>query len=588
MSKFFTDREGSGIRVDLIRAALLAVITVLLWCTLYHRWTAESWQTPLTYFSTPKEGDVIGLLAAVRTARDGHLSLFQFTNIPELGAPHIANWDDFPLTEKPLLCLMGLLARAIGLFAAANVAVLLGQVLAALSFYAACRLLSCSWVWSFAGALVFALSRYAFAHGLYHITVAYDWHVPLCLVVCEWLMRGEGIKLGERRFGFALIVAFVTGVQNVYYTCMFLQFVFFGGLLQGWRRGWRQALPAAAIIGASAAAFLLMNLNTIFYHLVHGGNSGAVVRDYRWLEVYGLKLVDLVVPPPNHAFPPFAAWGSHHLTEVLLSPGELPPSAYLGLLGLGALAWLVIVSWQRAANRSMLPLEALLILWIILFATVGGINGVMGTLGFQMFRATTRYSIFIFCIVLMHAVRRLSLVAPAEGSKDGKKPWVHGLALLVVLIAWWDQTPPMVSDQDWKGIAGEVASDHHFTENMEQRLFPGAMVFQFPVMDFPESPAPGVGAYEHLRPYLYSHDLRFSFGTDKGRPGEEWQHQLDKVPLGDMVAQLESDGFAAVYVNRNGFSDGGAGLIKAFQAMGRGDMIESERGDLFCLFLKRK
>ena len=113
------------------------------------------------------------------------------------------------------------------------------------------------------------------------------------------------------------------------------------------------------------------------------------------------------------------------------------------------------------------------------------------------------------------------------------------------------------------------------------------MIFQLPIMDFPESPAPGVGSYDHLRPYLYSHDLRFSFGTDKGRPDGEWQHQLAQLPFADVIAQLESTGFAAVYVNRNGFPDKGAALIKAFQGIGLGDMIESERGDLLCIFLKK-
>jgi hypothetical protein len=581
IKKIFAKEEWAIIRVDIARVALLAVVAALLWCTAYHRWTPESWQTPLTYLSEPEKGDVLGLLADVRAAEDGHFYPFEFTDIPELGAPHTANWNDYPTTEKPIILLMGWLARGVGIFAAANFAVLLGQVLAVVGFYTACRLLNASWIWSCAGALVFAFSRFAFAHGLHHLTVAYVWHVPLCLVVCEWLMRGEGIKLGERRFGFALIVAFITGVQNVYYTYLFVQLVFFGGLIQAWRRGWRQALPAAAIIGTSAAAFALMNLNTIVYHMVYGENVAAVVREYRWLEIYGLKLVDLVVPPPDHVLPPFAAWGANHLKEVVLSPGEMPPTAYLGLLGLGALAWLVVVSGRRALHRAMLPLEAFVILWIILYASVGGINSVLGAVGFQMFRSTTRYSIFILCIVLMYAVRRLSLLEIRQ------QALVYGLAAGAVLIAWWDQVPPSVTAGALAEISTQVASDRHFTENMEQRLSPGAMVFQIPIMDFPESPAPGIGSYDHFRPYLYSRQLRFSFGTDKGRPEADWQRQLAGLSLDGLVAQLASDGFAAIYVNRNGLAGNGDDLVKAFKAMGLGDMIESDRGDLFCVVLKK-
>ena len=81
--------------------------------------------------------------------------LFSFSTVPELGAPYGANWNDFPVTEKPLFCIIGVLARIFGLFAAANIAVLLGHVLAAVAFYIACRILNASWVWAFAGALIF-------------------------------------------------------------------------------------------------------------------------------------------------------------------------------------------------------------------------------------------------------------------------------------------------------------------------------------------------------------------------------------------------------------------------------------------------
>jgi len=564
----------------MIRAGLLALLVILLWCTSYNRWTVESWQTPLTYLSDPDKGDVLSVLSEIKAARDGHYRPFLFTNIPELGAPYVANWDDIPTMGKLVTWLTGLLARVIGIFAAANVAVLIAQVLAALSFYTACRILNCSWIWSFAGAFAFAFARYAFAHGLHHLSVVYYWPVPLCLVVCEWGIREKGIKFGERRFGFALLVAFIVGIENFYYTSMFAQFVLFGGLIQGWRRGWRESLPAAAIIATAVAAFLVMNVNTFFYQFAYGTGWGAVTRSYRWLEVYGLKIIDLFVPPPDHPFPPFASYGAGHLKEIILAPGELPPTGYIGLLGLGAMGWLVIASLRRALDNSKLPLEAFLILWILIYASIGGINGIFGSLGFQLFRATARYSIFILCIVLMYAIRRLSQV------NYRNKLLVYGAAALSMGLAWWDQTPPVVTSAQLDETAQAVASDRGLTGKMEERLPPNAMVFQLPIMEFPESPVPGVGSYDHFRPYLYSHHLRFSYGSEKGRPHEEWQQRIAQMGLTDAVNQLESYGFSAIYLNRNGFDDKGEGLIKQLKEMGRGEIIESDRGDILCILLK--
>jgi hypothetical protein len=580
VGNLFPPREWAVIRLDLVRAALLALVTGLLWCAIEDRWTAESWQTPLTYLAEPEKGDVFLVFGWVKAASDGHFGPFFFNNVPELGAPFVANWDDFPVPEKPVLCLTGLLANGIGLFPALNFAVMLNQVLAALAFYAACRLAGGRWEWSFAGALVFAFSRYAFAQELHHLAIVYYWYIPLSLLVCGWIIRGEGIRFSEPRFFFVLFVAFITGVQHVYYTNLFAQFVLLGGLVQYWRHGWRRALPAAAVLGMVAAAFVLMNLNTIFYHLVHGGNDAAVVRDYHWLEVYGLKIVDLIVPPPDHRFPPFAAWGAHHLKEVILSPGESPGSGYFGLIGLAALAWMTLVSLRCAVENRRLPLEAWFILWILLYGSVGGLNGIMGTLGFQLFRATTRYSIFILCLVLMYAVGRLSL------TKWKNKFLPYGAAILVAFIALADQTPPWISNQDLAKTAQAVDSDRRFTAKMEERLSPGAMIFQLPIMMFPESPAPGVGSYDHFRPYLYARNLRFSFGSDKGRPAADWQLGLSRLTFSEVIQELESYGFAALYINRNGFSDHGQKLIQALQTMGLNDVIENDQHDLACVLLK--
>ena len=581
MTKVFPSEPGLELRFDLFRAVFLAVVVAVAWCTVYDRWTLESWQTPVTYLGDEQRSDVMSIFAGIKAASEGHISPFSSNTVPELGAPYTGNWNDLVVPEKPLLIVAGGLARIIGIFAAANFALLMAQVLAAVSFYLAARLLGGAWVWSVAGALVFAFARFAFAQELNHLTVTCYWHVPLGLVMAIWMIRGDGIQFGTGRFRLALIVAVITGAQNIYYTNMFAQLVLFGGLLQGWRRGWRASLPAVAIIGAAAATLLVINLNTIGYALVHGWNKGCIVRNYLWMEIYGMKLVDLVMPPPNHRFAPFASWATAHLKEIMLSPGEWPPSAYLGLVGLAAMAWLVVDSLRRLADGARPKLEAWLILWIVLYAEVGGLNGIIGALGFDMFRSGTRYSIFILCLVLLAAVRRLSAM-------EFRNPVsAYGAALFVVALAWWDQAPPLVSAADWQGTARAVASDRDFTEEMEQRLPAQAMVFQFPVMDFPESPSQGLGGYDHFRPYIYSHQLRFAFGTDKGRPQDQWRHDLERLPLGDMINRLQSYGFSALYVNLDAVADKGAPLINALKkGIDANDMFTSDRGDLLCVLLK--
>ena len=54
----------------------------------------------------------------------------------------------------------------------------------------------------------------------------------------------------------------------------------------------------------------------------------------------------------------------------------MPPTAYLGLVGLAATAWLFLLSCRRAADNGKLPLEAWFLIWIFLYAEVGGLDRV--------------------------------------------------------------------------------------------------------------------------------------------------------------------------------------------------------------------
>jgi len=211
---------------------------------------------------------------------------------------------------------------------------------------------------------------------------------------------------------------------------------------------------------------------------------------------------------------------------------------------------------------------------------VGGLNCIAGSFGAVLFRATSRYSIFIICILLMFAVRRLSSINFRYQVR------VYTAALFVVLIAIWDQTPPFVSSEAIAATANAVASDRKFVEAMEKSLPPQAMIFQIPANEFPESAAPGISSYENLRPYLFSNELRFSFGSDKGRPDGQWQKNLQTKSLPDAVADLERYGFAAFYINRDAFADKGEGFVTVLKKMGHDEIIESDQKDLVCVILK--
>ena len=577
------------LRHELLRVAGLILLAVGIWCWLTGRVNHAAWQVPLEYGLRGVDGDAQFHLSAIKGVADHEYLLGFPKNIHHLGAPYYCSRSDFPEVEEWQYLLPGRLTRWIGLFAAANLSVLVAQVLACVCFYITARLLGCKWWWAFAGAIAFGFARYAFARSLHHITYTHYWDVPFCLLIAGWISRNEMGGLRERRYLFSLLASFVIGMQDPYYTNLFLQLVILGAFYQYFRQGWKPVFQAAGIVGASMAGFFLMTVDTLWYQFTHGRNPAAMVREYKWLELGALRLVDLLVPPQDHPllgalgeayYGPIKGAYDPRAIKMVAFPGEVPPSCYLGLFGIAALLWLAVIAVRRLAVQDWRkpPLEACQVLWILAYAAGGGLNCLAGTLGMTIFRSTNRYSIFILPIVLLFAVKGLSRMLI-----DRKRGVL--LAAFCALLALWDQVPATPPEMQMAKVARVVDADREFTRKLEGRVPKGSMIFQFPIMDFPESPFPKVGSYDHFRPYLYSKDLRFSFGAVKGRPMLQWQGEIGRLPFPDAIHALETYGFAALYVNRNGFPDQGEGILKECRRLGYTDVLESRFGDLYCVFI---
>ena len=66
--------------------------------------------------------------------------------------------------------------------------------------------------------------------------------------------------------------------------------------------------------------------------------------------------------------------------------------------------------------------------------------------------------------------------------------------------------------------------------------------------------------YDHLRGYLHSHSLRWSYGAMRGRYGDVWQSRVAAEPPSEMARRLALAGFGGIYLDRCGYDDSGAGL----------------------------
>jgi hypothetical protein len=563
--------------VRFARPALLAALVALGWCVATGRLSARAWHTPLSY-----AGDALLILARIHSAAEGRYWPLLPKRIPALGAPFGATWDGHPTSEDWLYTLSGLAARPLGLGLATNLAVVMSFVLAALSAYLSCRMLRCRWEWSFLCALAFAWSPYAFFRGLGHVMLAYDWLIPLGALVGIWLITQDEAIRRTKGLVLALLVAFVTGWHNTYYTFLFLQWVALAGaVLAVRRRSWRALFAPAAIAGCAVLGWSLANVDSLPFLFAHRGGAITFFRSRADLARYALRPLSLFVPLPGHRWSFWEAWGTRY--RAGLDADNEAIYSYLGLLGIGALIWLAgtcaLAAFRRP--RRPWPVQAWLILWVVLFSVPGGVNGLLGRAGLTFFRATNRYSIAILALALLFFAQRLTVL----GERWPAWRRMVCFALLGLLVIG-DQLLRPAGPAQIDAIAAQMSSDRAFVAAMQQRIPAGGMVFQLPIFDFPEAPAQGgMTGYEHLRPYLFAHGLRFSYGDHKSDFAASWQNELAELPPEQMLATLEGHGFSAIQLNRAGYADRGRAVIEALRRSGRDQVIESPAGDLVAILL---
>lgn len=557
------------------RFTALAFIAALVWIAHYDRWTIDSWRLPTDYYVDAHE-----TLARLKATSEGDIVPLRPTVISRLGAPFDAHWNAYPTPDKPLMLLLGGLVHLVGLYPTANLGLMLAAVTAALAFYGVARWLRYRWEWAAAGALLFAFTYHTVHRGLSHFSLVFTWTVPVGLFAV-WIVAGSRRIEWKRPAALVCLGAGVAfGVSNPYNLYFWLQLMLWAMLAQclGAKRRVNLQLGAATI-AAALLAFTVVHAER-WLHVEDTGGLPLLARNYAGTEMYALKPVEMFIPPIYHQWDALAFFGNRY-TRWSGWRGEafLP---YLGLVGIAAFVWLTFATVRRIVARRALPGQALSIGWILAYATIGGVTNLLALFaGFQIFRATNRAAIFISAILLFFLVARLSRLSA------GWPRWIRfTVAALVAGIGVFDQLPRRDSPADLQALAAAVKSDHDFGRALEAALPDGAMIFQLPVLGFPEVPTPHIlNDYEHFRPYLASSTLRFSYGATKTRASSRWQSELDGRPIKEVVARLERHGFAALYINRKGYPDNAESLIGELTALGYTRRLDGPLGAQVVVFL---
>lgn len=526
---------------------LITFLGTILFCLAHDRWTPAQWATPVHY-----DGDSLEVLARIKAAAEGDLAPLLPQRISRLEAPGEAIWNEYPGSDPWANFALGQLARITGVGAASNLALWMAHLSAVLVFYGCARFLGHRREWALGGALLFGFSYFGFNRGLPHLWLVFTWQVPLILLTC-WIIGGGGRTLQNRGARWLCVgTALTVGASNPYHLFLYLQLLVWS-LFAAWGRA-EGGLNRRLGLGCLAAALGMFALTYLPVWLYAGDDGGLplLMRNYAGTEIYGLKPIELMLPPTDHRSDLLGALGSRYVRWSDWRGETFSP--YLGLIGMIALVWLFVeLARHLAARHGPRPgAPGLQALWILMFSAIGGVNSILAFyFGLQVFRATNRYSIFLLALALFFLVARLSKLT---GSWSPLARW--GAAAGLLGLGLWDQIPRRATAEKLAVVAADFAADRALGEKIEAELHPGARVFQLPVMDFPEgSPRHRLMAYDHFRAYLGTETIRFSFGTRKGRAIGRWQQDFARLPPEELLTNLEQIGFDALLIDPRGYPD---------------------------------
>lgn len=561
--------EGARLTSSVPKAAAAYTLALLL-CLAILTLTLGLWEAdlgvPITY-----QGDALLAQLWIKGVQEHGWYLHN----DALGAPTGHDMHDYMLMESGHFLLIKLLtaftSKAGRIY---NLFFLLTFPLTTLSSLFVLRRFAVPYAAALVASLLYTFLPYHFLRGLQgHLFLASYFLLPLVVMLILWIhldqpflfeqepgRRLPKLRLFHRKLLLAVCVCILVSSTGAYYAFFACFFFLVAGLL-AWRRRKTLAPMAAGLLlctlvsvgaAANAAPSLLFKWN-------HGSNRQAVQRSLAGVEFYSLKLTQLLMPTSFHRLPSFAHFKNHYATRTL-SGSDFGCLGVTGALGfLATMGWLGYRDPKRWGSELRDGLGAAL-LAALLLATVGGLGSILAFVIGHWIRCYERMSIYVAYFSFFTIALGLQEMALTRVKTRIGRLLYYGFLAILLTLGILDQTSPKLVPS-YASLRKEYRNDANFVSRVEAAVPQQAMIFQLPYVPFPESPpVHRMTDYDHLRPYLHSKTLRWSYGAMRGREGDAWQKRISSQPLDQMVKTLAESGFAGIYLDRFGFIDQGAAL----------------------------
>jgi hypothetical protein len=514
---------------------------------------------------------------------------------PSLGVPFGQKMYDYPFADNASQFVLG---KILGLFSSdiavvVNVFYLLTYPIVALAALYAMRRLGVSPLPALVASVLFTLLPYHFLRGEGHLFFSAYYGVPLGAYLALSTLEGRtffglGRTPGQRWRPTSvvepLVLAIIVGSNSIYYAAFSLLLIGFATIAGALRARSARVLASGGLLLAVILTTIGVELAPSYAYRLREGPNPATQRPPEETEIYSLKFAQLVLPIGDHRIDRLGRISNRYQSAFPL-PSE--GSAALGAIGAIGFLFLVGVALAAAVGvdqriRALRRYRAAAALTLLAFlaGTIGGLSTLLSLFVTPQLRSWNRISVVIAFLSLL----AVALLLDAALRRAGPLLWRRAVVAVAVAallpLGAFDQTNDRFLP-DYAGVQPAYAQDRRFVRRIAAELPHGAMVYQLPYFPFPESgPLNKMTDYDHMKGYLHSTSLRWSYGAVKGRPEAEWHGELLSKPPGLFLPALVAVGFDGVYIDRFGYVDAADQLLAQLEAtLGSGPLL-SEDGRL--------
>ena len=539
-----------------------AVLLCLLILTCVMKLWRADFKTPFAYF-----GDA--LLYSVGTK--GAIEQGWWLHNPHLGAPSGLKYEAYPAIENFHFLLIKLISWFTADHASTlNLFYLLTFPLTVISSLYVLRYLRFSYPVALLASLLYAFLPYHFFRS-YHLFLAAYYLLPLMILVVLWICSGEQflivqrdntrwpkLDLKSRKSIFSIAVCAMLGSCGIYYPFFSCFLLLIAGVTAAvYRRSIYALMLPGILIGFMSVVVLINYLPLIQYQRAHGTSSTGA-RSVVDAEIMGLKITQLLLPIGGHRLPSLGQLKYRYNLGPLVNEND---TASLGVVGSVGFMILLFALFYRTAAFPILNDLSILNFSALLLATIGGFGVLFALLISPQIRAYNRISVFIAFFCLVAVAQTLDVFYKRLKARKTQLGFILMLGFVLVAGVYDQTSTTFFFVPEYDNIKNEYQSDREFVGDIEASLPAGAMIFQLPYMPFPESP-PLHKMFDHdlFKAYLHSKSLRWSYGAINGDSADLWQRSVAAKPVTELVEEISRAGFMGIYVNRDGYADGGAQL----------------------------